>query len=103
MDAIDSAQAECRCTRGITAAGQTTSLGCVRLSPQAIEHPYEPLALALLAGWMKLALADERHAALLAPPLIDVIGRVPKPRIPRVPGINWPLEPRQAHTRPRRR
>ena len=45
-----------------------------------IEHPYEPLALALLIGWMKLALADQHQAALLAPPLIDVIGRVPKPR-----------------------
>ena len=49
-----------------------------------IEHPYEPLALALLVSWIKLALADERHAALLAPPLIDLIGRVPKPRIPAI-------------------
>jgi hypothetical protein len=28
-----------------------------------IERPYEPLALSLLVGWIKLALADERHAA----------------------------------------
>ena len=48
-----------------------------------IEQPDEPFALALLIGWMKLALADEHQAALLAPPLIDVIGRVPKPRTPR--------------------
>ena len=44
-----------------------------------IEQPYEPFALALLIGWIKLALADEHQAALLAPPLIDMIGRVPKP------------------------
>jgi hypothetical protein len=68
-----------------------------------IEHPYEPLALALLVSWIKLALADERNAALLAPPLIDLIGRVPKPRIPRDLGINWPLEPSEPHIRPRRR
>ena len=68
-----------------------------------VEHPYEPLALALLVSWIKLALADERHAALLAPPLIDLIGRVPKPRIPRDLGINWPLEPSEPHIRPRRR
>ena len=68
-----------------------------------IEHPYEPFALALLIGWMKLALADEHQAALLAPPLIDVIGRVPKPRIPRDLGITWPLEPSEPHIRPRRR
>jgi len=64
-----------------------------------IEQPCEPLTLALLVGWMKLALADERHAALLAP-LIDVIGRVPKPRIPRDLGIRWPLEPSESHIRP---
>ena len=52
---------------------------------------------------MKLALADERHAALLAPPLIDVIGRVPKPRSLRDLGIYWPLEPSEPHIRPRRR
>ena len=68
-----------------------------------VEHPYEPLALALLVSWIKLALADERHAALLAPPLIDLIGRVPKPRIPRDLGINWPLERSEPHIRPRRR
>ena len=68
-----------------------------------VEHPYEPLALALLVSWIKLALADERHAALLAPPLIDLIGRVPKPQIPRDLGINWPLEPSEPHIRPRRR
>jgi hypothetical protein len=68
-----------------------------------VEHPYEPLALALLVSWIKLALADERHTALLAPPLIDLIGRVPKPRIPRDLGINWPLEPSEPHIRPRRR
>ena len=50
------------------------------------------------------AYADHRQvAALPAPALIDVIGRVPKPRIPRDLGINWPLEPSEAHTRPRRR
>ena len=68
-----------------------------------IEHPYEPLALALLIGWMKLALADQHQAALLAPPLIDVIGRVPKPRIPRDLGITWPLEPSEPHIPPRHR
>jgi len=68
-----------------------------------VEQPYEPLALALLVGWMKLALADEHQAALLAPPLIDLIGRVPKPRIPRDLGINWPLELSEPHIRPRRR
>ena len=68
-----------------------------------IEHPYEPLALALLVSWIRLALADEQHAALLAPPLIDLIGRVPKPRIPRDLGINWPLAPSESHIRPRRR
>jgi len=68
-----------------------------------IEQPYEPFALALLIGWMKLALADEHQAALLAPPLIDVTGRVPKPRIPRDLGITWPLEPSEPHIRPRRR
>jgi hypothetical protein len=52
---------------------------------------------------MKLALADERQAALLAPPLIAVIGRVLTPRIPRDLGINWPLEPSEPHIRPRRR
>ena len=67
-----------------------------------IEQPYEPLTLALLVGWIKLALADEHHAALLAPPLIDVIGRVPKPRVPRDLGINWPLEASEPHIRPRR-
>jgi len=67
-----------------------------------VEHPYEPLALALLVGWIKLALADERHDALLAPPLIDLIGRVPKPRIPRDLGINWALEVSEPHIRPRR-
>jgi hypothetical protein len=68
-----------------------------------VEHPYEPLALALLVSWIKFALADERHAALLGPPLIDLIGRVPKPRIPRDLGIKWPLEPSEPHIRPRRR
>ena len=29
----------------------------------------------LHTSWIKLALADQRHAALLAPPLIDLIGR----------------------------
>jgi hypothetical protein len=68
-----------------------------------IGQPYEPLTLALLVGWIKLALADERHAALLAPPRIDLIGRVPKPRVPRDLGIDWPLEPSEPHLRPRRR
>ena len=68
-----------------------------------IEHPYEPLALALLVSWIRLALADEQHAALLAPPLIDLIGRVPKPRIPRDLGITWPLDPSEPHIHPRRR
>jgi hypothetical protein len=68
-----------------------------------IDHPYEPLVLVLLVGWMKLALADARHAALLATPLIDLIGRLPRPRIPQDLGIEWPLEPSEAHTRPPRR
>ena len=63
-----------------------------------VEHPYEPLALALLVSWIKLALADERHAALLAPPLIDLIGRVPKPRIPRDLGISTGRSSRASHT-----
>ena len=68
-----------------------------------IEHPYEQLAVALLMGWLNLAVADERHTALLAPPLIDMIGRIPKPRTPRDLGIHWPLEPSEPHIRPRRR
>jgi len=68
-----------------------------------IEQPYEQLALALLMGWMNLAVADERNTALLAPPLIDLIGRVPKPRTPRDLGIHWPLEPSEPHVRPPRR
>lgn len=68
-----------------------------------IEHPFEPLALALIIRRMNLAVADERHTALLAPPLIDLIGRVPKPRTPRDLGIHWTLEPSEPHIRPRRR
>jgi hypothetical protein len=68
-----------------------------------IEYPYDQLALALIMRWMNLAVADERHTALLAPPLIDLIGRVPKPRTPRDLGIHWPLEPSEPHLRPRRR
>jgi hypothetical protein len=75
----------------------------VPASGHDVEQPYEPLVLALLVGWMKLAVADERHAALLAEPLVDVIVRVPKPRIPCGLGINWPLEPSEPHIRPRRR
>jgi hypothetical protein len=52
---------------------------------------------------MKLALANKRQAALLAPPLIDLTGRTPKPRIPRDLGIIWPLEPIDPHIRPPRR
>ena len=68
-----------------------------------IEQPYEPLALALLVSWIRLALADEQHARLLALSLIDLIGRVPKPRMPRDLGITWPLEPSEPHIHPRRR
>jgi hypothetical protein len=68
-----------------------------------IERPYEQLALALLTLWMNLAVADGPDTALLAPPLIDLIGRVPKPRTPRDLGIHWPLEPSKPHIRPRRR
>jgi hypothetical protein len=38
-----------------------------------IERPHEPLALVLLASRIKLALTEEQEAALLAPPLIDLI------------------------------
>jgi hypothetical protein len=39
----------------------------------------------LLVGWMRLVRNDPsgEHAALLAPPLVDLIGPSPKPRIPR--------------------
>jgi len=75
----------------------------VQVAGPDVERPYEPLALALLVGWIKLALPDRCHAALLAPPLIDLIGRVPKPRIPCDLGIDWPLEPSEPHIRPPRR
>jgi hypothetical protein len=73
-----------------------------------IEHAYEIHALALLLRWASFAAdetnkADRCHAALLAPPLIDLIGRRPQPRVPCTLGLSWPLEPSAPHIRPARR
>jgi len=75
--------------------------------PQAadFETPYEPLVLGLTAGWVRMTRADPaaENAVLLAPPLVDLIGRRPRPRIPHTLGITWPLEPSQPHIHPTRR
>jgi hypothetical protein len=69
------------------------------------EQPYEPLVLALTAGWMRIAAADhpDQHAGLLAPPLVDLISRRPGPRIPCELKIDWPLQVSPPHVRPARR
>jgi len=70
-----------------------------------VDELYDPLVLGLLAGWMRLALNDagRAHGALLAAPLVDLIGRSPRPRVPRELGIDWPLPPSEPHIRPARR
>jgi hypothetical protein len=73
-----------------------------------IEHAYEVHVLALLLRWASFAAddtneADRAHATLLAPPLVDVIGRRPRPRVPCDLGLSWPLEPSEPHIRPARR
>jgi hypothetical protein len=69
------------------------------------QQPYEPLVLGLIAGWARMALADPagENAVLLAPPLVDLIGTRPQPRIPHELGISWPLEPSKPHINPARR
>jgi hypothetical protein len=69
------------------------------------EHPYEPLALNLAVGWIRLVLADPagQPAVLLAPPLIDLITRQPRPRVAHDLAISWPLAVSDAHVRPTRR
>lgn len=69
------------------------------------EHPYEPLVLGLTAGWVRMTRAKPamQDAVLLAPPLVDLLGRRPRPRTPQQLGIAWPLEPSQPHIRPSRR
>ena len=69
------------------------------------EHPYEPLVLALTAAWTRMTREDRsaEHAVLLAPPLVDLLGGRPRPRIPHELGITWPLQPSQPHIKPSRR
>jgi hypothetical protein len=43
------------------------------------------------------------HAVLLAPPLVDLLGGRPRPRIPHELGITWLLQPSQPHIKPSRR
>jgi hypothetical protein len=66
-------------------------------------RPCEGFVLRLMVAWSQLALSDSGHAALLAQPLVDLIARVPKPRIPHDLGIDWQLQPSQPHIRPSRR
>lgn len=70
-----------------------------------VEELYDPLVLGLLAGWMRLALNDagRAHGALLAPPLVDLVGRSPRPRVARELGITWPLSPSEPHIHAARR
>jgi hypothetical protein len=68
-----------------------------------IEHSYEVHALALLLSWASLAITDAAQTALLAPPLVDLIGRRPQPRIPCDLGLSWPLPPSEPHIKPPRR
>jgi len=69
------------------------------------ESPYEPLVLRLTAGWVRMTCAEPaaENAVLLAPPLVDLIGRRSRPRIPCKLGIAWPLETSQPHIHPARR
>jgi len=75
--------------------------------PQAadFDSPYEPLALRLTTGWVRMTRADPaaENAVLLAPPLVDLIGSRPRRRIPQTLGITWPLKPSQPHIHPARR
>ena len=68
------------------------------------EHPYEPLALSLAVGWVRLVLADPtgQPAVLLAPPLVDLITSQPRPRVAHDLSISWPLEVSDTHIRPTR-
>ena len=68
------------------------------------DHPYEPLALSLAVGWIRLVLADPtgQPAVMLAPPLVDLITRQPTPRVARDLSIIWPIEVSDAHIRPAR-
>jgi hypothetical protein len=58
--------------------------------------------------WASFA-ADETNGshrfdgALLAPPLVDLIGRRPSPHVPCDLGLSWSLEPSEPHIRPARR
>ena len=73
-----------------------------------LEHPYEVHVLTLMLQWASLAAdetngSDRFHGALLAPPLVDLIGRRPSPRVPCDLGLSWSLEPSEPHIRPARR
>ena len=73
-----------------------------------VERPHEVHVLTLMLQWASFA-ADETngsnrfHGALLAPPLVDLIGRRPSPRVPCDLGLSWSLEPSEPHIRPARR
>jgi len=70
-----------------------------------LEHPYEVHVLALMLRWASLVVDDTNgapQAALLAPPLVDLIGSRPLPRVPCDLGLSWPLEPSEPHIRPSR-
>jgi hypothetical protein len=73
-------------------------------SGRDIEHPYEVHVLALMLRWASFVgddanSANRSHAALLALPLVDLIGRRPLPRVPCDLGLSWPLEPSEPHIR----
>jgi hypothetical protein len=49
-----------------------------------VKHPYEVHVLALMLSWASIATDETNgsnrfHGALLAPPLVDLIGRRPLP------------------------
>jgi hypothetical protein len=72
-----------------------------------VEHPYEVHVLALMLSWASIAVDETNgsnrfHGALLAPPLVDLIGRRPLPRVPCDLGLSWPLLPSEPHIRPSR-
>jgi hypothetical protein len=73
--------------------------------PRRVGVPYEPLVLALTAAWTEMTREDRsaEHAVLLVPPLLDLLGGRPRPRIPHELGITWPLQPSQPHIKPSRR
>jgi hypothetical protein len=63
--------------------------------------------LALMFRWASFVVDDTNgaprsQAALLAPPLVDLIGSRPLPRVPCDLGLSWPLEPSEPHIRPSR-